>query len=255
MEKKNSIFSSLGPALSPQSGAMSRSQPVQDQEVSALRQKVETLERALAAQERKLAESRGAPPPPPPPRQPDVNAQFLLAKISELDRKLEEYARTAMLSSAQMKNVEESKISARREIEDLLKVVREQQKYSEMDRQMHDQLEKSWRRVEELEKKLMDFYGAVLSRSAEEGKKAPPLQGGEVENIVDSKLRSFLEKVDERFRAISEKLDSQTPAMMRKTEQRLADMVNDLDSRLTAFEIDFKKLHLYISSTEESINS
>ncbi|HOW90091.1 MAG TPA: hypothetical protein PL037_07395 [Elusimicrobiales bacterium] len=43
--------------------------------------------------------------------------------------------------------------------------------------------------------------------------------------------------------------------MMRKTEQRLADMVNDLDSRLTAFEIDFKKMHLYISSTEESINS
>ena len=174
MEKKNSLFAGLSPAPAPSFAPSPGPAPrpaVSDQEVSALKQKIEAMEKNIVSQlEKKIGEAfkasgPSAPPPPPPgaPRPPEMSAQFLLTRIGELDRRLEEFTRSAMVSSAQMKNIEESKISARREIEDLLKVVREQQKYSELDRQMHDQLEKSWRRVEELEKKLMDFYGSILS--------------------------------------------------------------------------------------------
>ncbi|MDP2865570.1 MAG: hypothetical protein Q8O90_04940 [Elusimicrobiota bacterium] len=92
-----------------------------------------------------------------------------MARIGELDKRLEEFGRNALTSSVRLKNIEESKISARREIEDLLKVVREQQKYTEMDREMHDQLAKSWGRAEELEKKLIDFCGAVLTGQQNKG--------------------------------------------------------------------------------------
>jgi len=185
-----------------------------------------------------------------------MNAQSLLAKINELDKKLEEFTRSAMMSSAQMKNIEESKISARREIEDLLKVVREQQKYSEMDRQMHDQLEKSWHRVEDLEKKLMDFYALSMSKSAEDGKAGRrPLLEDEAERIADSGFRKFLSDMDSRFKLITEKLDGQSPALMRKSEERVSAMVSNLDARLTSFEIEFRKLYLTISSSEESIRA
>ncbi|MEI7481907.1 MAG: hypothetical protein WCK75_06115 [Elusimicrobiota bacterium] len=166
MEKKNSLFAGLSSAPASPFSPASASAPkpaASDQDITALKQKMEALEGTIAAVlEKKIGEAlKGSVPAAPRP--PDMNAQFLLTRIGELDKRLEEFARSAMVSSSQIKNIEESKISARREIEDLLKVVREQQKYSELDRQMHDQLEKSWRRVEELEKKLMDFYGSILT--------------------------------------------------------------------------------------------
>ena len=145
--------------------------PAADSEsVAVLKQKIDALEKNIAVQlEKKIAEQfkaiSSAPPPPSvsggrpaAPCPPDA----LLLKISELERRLGEFSQQAGFSASQMRNIEESKISARREIEELLKAVREQQKYSEIDRQMHSQLEKSWVRVEELEKKLMDFYASVL---------------------------------------------------------------------------------------------
>lgn len=221
MEKKDSIFAGLSPASSAPPVAASKP-AVSDQELAALKQKIDSMEKNIVAQlERKITEARN-PVPPPPPKPPDMGAQFLLSRIGELERKLEEFARGAMMSSAQMKNIEESKVSARREIEELLKVVREQQKYSEMDRQMHDQLEKSWRRVEDLEKKLMDFYASSMNRNA-----AAP--AADLEKILEDKTRQAAE------------------ILARRSEEKLASMSGTLDAKLTAFELEFKNMYLNIS--------
>jgi hypothetical protein len=254
MEKKDSIFSGLNPEPSGRPG-------VSDQEVSALKQKMEMMEKNIVSQlERKIGEQLKAsvapvPPPPPPgaPRPPEANAQVLLARITELDKRLEEFARSAVMSSAQMKNIEESKISARREIEDLLKVVREQQKYSELDRQMHDQLEKAWVRVEDLEKKLMDFYTLSVNKSASEEKGRIPALADEVEDLIGAKLDKFLTEMDSRFNAVAAKLGEYTPAMARRSEERIAMLTASLDARLTAFETDFRKVSLGIASSEDAV--
>lgn len=162
MEKKDSIFARLNPPPPPQAQPRP-AEPRPDAaelEAAALKRKMDSMEKNLAAQlEKKITDLLTAAPAA---RRPDADSAALAARIAELDKRLEEFARTAVTSAVQLKNIEESKISARREIEDLLKVVREQQKYTEMDREMHDQLAKSWVRAEELEKKLMDFCGTVL---------------------------------------------------------------------------------------------
>ena len=170
-QKKGSVFAGISPAFAPAHPAQAPSLKADAESVAALKQKIDALEKNIIFQlEKKIAEQFKAipsapPPPPPPPRPapPPGGGGALLSKIEELERRLGDFSRQASLSASQLRNIEESKISARREIEDLLKAVREQQKYSEIDRQMHAQLEKSWGRVEELEKKLMDFYTSVLA--------------------------------------------------------------------------------------------
>jgi hypothetical protein len=161
MEKKDSIFARLNPPAPPpaQPRPAEPRPDAAELEAAALKRKMDAMEKNLVAQlEKKITDLLTAAPA----KRPDADSAALAARIAELDKRLEEFARNAVTSSVQLKNIEESKISARREIEDLLKVVREQQKYTEMDREMHDQLAKSWIRAEELEKKLMDFCGTVL---------------------------------------------------------------------------------------------
>ncbi|MBI4351870.1 MAG: hypothetical protein HY550_10550 [Elusimicrobia bacterium] len=195
MEKKDSIFSGLTPAPAP---APVPRPAAQDPEVSALKHKIEALEKKIAEA---VKAAVPAPPPPAAAAPPESGEQFLLARLGELDRRLEEFARSALVSSAQMKNIEESKISARREIEDLLKVVREQQKYSEMDRQIHEQLEKSWRRVEELEKKLMDFYGTMLA-----GQQKKEEIDGLLSRDLGGKIEALAAGLELRARAVEKKV-------------------------------------------------
>jgi len=169
--KKDSIFSSIAPAqpaAAPAPAAAPR--PAMDAEgLAVLKQKIDVLEKNIVAQlEKKLsdqAKPQGAPPPPPAQASSPVPDMFF-RKMEDLERRLSDFGQAAAVSASQLRNIEESKISARREIEDLLKAVRDQQKYSEMDRQMHDQLEKAWTRAEELEKKLMDFYSSVIAMEA-----------------------------------------------------------------------------------------
>jgi len=157
--KPNSIFSAINPQPAAPPPAAAQALPprpaVSEETANLLRQKIDSLEKNILAQlEKRLAS--------PPAAAPQAAEAAFTMKLSELERRIEEFSRMAVLSASQMKNIEESKIGARREIEDLLKAVREQQKYSELDRQMHEQLEKSWARVEELEKKLMSFYSSLL---------------------------------------------------------------------------------------------
>lgn len=168
--RKDSIFSSITPAQpAPAPMPAPAPRPAVDAEaVNTLKLKIDALEKNIVAQlEKKLGDQAKAaiqaPPSPPAPPQASTQQEQLLRKIEDLERRLSD---STAVSASHLRNIEESKISARREIEDLLKAVREQQKYSELDRQMHDQLEKAWTRAEALEKKLMDFYASVLELEA-----------------------------------------------------------------------------------------
>ena len=164
--KKDSVFSGIFPsseAAPPPVHAPQTPRPaVPEEQVAALNRKIELMERNMAGQiEKKLAE-QVLPPPPPSTLAPAV-----ISKIIQMEERLKEFQEKFMLGAAQIKNIEESKIGARREIEELLKVVREQQKYTELDRQMHDQLEKAWSRVEAMEKRMMEVYSAAAKKPAE----------------------------------------------------------------------------------------
>lgn len=236
MEKKNSIFAGITRVPEPSPGATPVSRPAgPDPEVSILKMKIEAMEKKIAEAAIPAASEvapKGASKPP------DTGAQFLLARLGEMDRRLEEFTRTAMVSSSQMKNIEESKISARREIEDLLKVVREQQKYSELDHQMHEQLEKSWRRVEELEKKLMDFYGAVLA-----GQQKKEEIDGMLSRDLGGKIEALAERFERYTQAIERKFQAQetflaaAPDLKKELKAELGQQAADFKSM---FEVELK---------------
>ena len=203
--KKDSVFSSVFPEQTPASPPAPAAAPahkpeVSEGQVSALNKKIEMLERNIVGElQRTLAEHASAPPPPPPPPSPAIPA--VISKITEMENRFKEFQEKFLIGAAQMKNIEESKISARREIEELLKVVREQQKYSELDRQMHDQLEKAWGRVEELEKRMMEVYAAAVTRPPEVAVPvvAPEKIAAEVMKAVEVGLAA-------RFKALEDKL-------------------------------------------------
>ena len=201
--KKDSVFSGIFPANEP-APVQQAPRPAADEQVAALNRKIELMERNIVGQlEKKLAD---APPPQPP--SPAIPA--VISKIAEMENRFKEFQEKFLLGAAQMKNIEESKISARREIEELLKVVREQQKYSELDRQMHDQLEKAWGRVEELEKRMMEVYAAAAKRPAEAAVPAAPAAtpgkiAAEVMKAVEAGLAARFKALEDKLQEVAQK--------------------------------------------------
>ncbi|MBI5745050.1 MAG: hypothetical protein HY952_10940 [Elusimicrobia bacterium] len=238
--RKDSIFSSLAPAQpapAPMPAPLPR--PAADPEaINALKLKMDSLEKNIVAQlEKRLgdqskAAAAAAPATPPPPPMHDL----LYRKIEELERRLSD---SAAVSASQLRNIEESKISARREIEDLLKAVREQQKYSEMDRQMHEQLEKAWTRAEELEKKLMDFYSSVIAMEAKRrddssaASDKSAASSDKVAAAVDA-LAGRLERLEQRLAAAP--IDTLADDMRKAQEEFMAKAAQGSASMLAAQE-------------------
>ena len=265
--KKSSIFAGISPAPAPAYSAPAPRPAADADSVAILKQKLDALEKNIVSQlEKKISEQlkalpsaspvappRPPSPPPPPPPERSVPAfaagmgDALLSKIAELERRLGEFSQQASLSASQMRNIEESKISARREIEDLLKAVREQQKYSEIDRQMHSQLEKSWSRVEELEKKLMDFYSSVLAMearrkedfAAERGREQSSL--GEIKEALSSlarRMEGFERSVQSvpalTFRELNGELQIQLEASREAAAKRQEELFSELRRQTAA---------------------
>ncbi len=196
--KKDSVFAGIFPGSEPvpqQPFPAPAPRPAADEQVAALNRKIESMERNIVEQlEKKLAET--PPPPQPSPAIPEV-----LSKITEMEARFGEFQEKFLMGAAQMKNIEESKNGARREIEELLKVVREQQKYTELDRQMHDQLQKAWTRVEELEKRMMDVYVSAAGKPAEP---AAPVFSQEK---FESELRKAVDTgLEARFKGLEDRL-------------------------------------------------
>jgi len=208
--KKDSLFSSVfpqsepSPAPAPAAAPQPHRPTVSEEQAAALNKRIELLERNIVEElQKKLSERAEVPPPPPSPATP-----ALIAKITEMDQRFREFQDKFLLGAAQMNSIEESKISARREIEELLKVVREQQKYSELDRQMHDQLQKAWSRVEEMEQRLIEAYSAASKRPAEPAAPPapPPAPAVSPEEIAVAVMKAVDKRLDERLRPLEELL-------------------------------------------------
>lgn len=247
-QKKNSIFAGIlpsqqpepahaaGPAAPAPAPAPQQAARVSEEQLAAINRKIELMEKSIVDSiGRKISEQPPAPPPPPPPPSPVIPA--VLSKIGEMETRFKEFQEKFMLGAAQMKNIEESKISARREIEELLKVVREQQKYSELDRQMHDQLEKAWRRVEEMEKRLVDAYAATADRPSERA-----LRSEETAAAVAKSLGAAL---DEKLKLMETSLRaSLARSAAEEREKTSASVSAALDAKLAAFASELQQLRV-----------
>lgn len=264
--KKDSIFSNIMPAQAPSPVPAPR--PAADPEaLTALKQKIDALEKNIVSQlEKKIGDhlksaataapavpQAAAPVPPAPPPAADHKAEsgMLYRKLEDLERRLASFGQTAAFSASQMKNIEESKISARREIEDLLKAVREQQKYSEMDRQIHAQLEKAWTRAEELERKLMEFYSSVLAMEAKRRDETAAASDRSAEAIdrladrlaaLEGKLSaaaaqpaSALEQISSRLAEIDGKISCLTPEAAAEQQAVARDVISSLKEHAGSF--------------------
>lgn len=184
---------------------------------------------------RKIAEQ--VPPAPAAEAAPEI-----VARLSGMEARIKEFQEKFLLGASQMKNIEESKIGARKEIEELLKVVREQQKYSELDRQMHDQLEKAWLRVEEMEKRLMDAYAAASTRPS-----APPVHApapdtaelaAQVARAVESAIDARLKRLESSFK------DLPAPAMRydhAAAEARAREFYSSVEGRLAELAAELRQ--------------
>lgn len=247
--KKDSIFSGITPAPAP--APLPAARPSVDADaVAALKQKIDSLEKNLVSQlEKKMGEQlkqagpAAQPSPAPSPSAAPASSDALARKLEEMERRLADFNQVAALSASQLKNIEESKIGARREIEDLLKAVREQQKYSEMDRQIHDQLERAWTRAEELEKKLMEFYSSVLAMEAKRRDEAAAASGRTAAAVdalaarlagLEERIAALTSGVEARVGGLSELVDEKVGGLASGLEQKVAALSAMLDQKLSA---------------------
>ncbi|OGR41176.1 MAG: hypothetical protein A2X35_07215 [Elusimicrobia bacterium GWA2_61_42] len=259
--KKDSVFSVVFPSREPSpdhAPASPAPRPAVSEElVAALNRKIEMLERNIAAQ----LEKKPSDMPPPPP--PSLAIPAVISKIAEMESRLKEFQEKFLLGASQLKNIEESKISARREIEELLKAVREQQKYSELDRQMHAQLEKAWLRVEEMEKRMLDAYAAAANRPSPSP--TPPVQAAApvpsvpVERIVAEVLKAIDARLEERFGRVELMLKKSAV----KTEdaaiasgdagKRLAEISSSMEAVRADFAGELKQLRVEVFAGKERV--
>lgn len=264
--KKDSVFSGIFPSsehLPPPETTPHVYKPVvSEEQVAALNNKIELMERNIVKQlEKKLAEPVPHPPPPPPP----ALAPAVISRIEGMENCLKEFQEKFLLGAVQMKNIEESKISARREIEELLKVVREQQKYSELDRQMHDQLEKAWTRVEEMEKRMLAVYSAAAAKQPESS--APAVSAREIAaealKAVDARFEERLKALDAGFLERLAPLEAMLKNAAVKTEAgtttllsmegRAAELSTAVEARLAGFSSEIQKLRIETFSGKERV--
>lgn len=232
-QKKDSVFSGIFPANEPPLPPPPVHAParpaVSEEQVATINKKLELMEKKLSEQ-----------PPAAPAEQTGAGAA-VLSKIAEMEARMKDFQEKFLLGAAQIKNIEESKISARREIEELLKVVREQQKYSELDRQMHDQLEKAWGRVEDMEKRLMDFYGTISKTPPQPAPAAelPP----EVYKLAEAALEERLKPLESALKEIAAKLEA-APGVSFGVEARVRELSAAVDARLGGFASEIRQVHV-----------
>jgi|GEM_PF-1929033 len=248
-KKKDSVFSGIfpssEPAPAPEPVARAPRPAVSEEQVSAINKKIELMERNIVERlDKRISEQ--APPPPPPP--PSGLAPAVITKITEMEARLKDFQDKFLIGASQMKNIEESKISARREIEELLKVVREQQKYSELDRQMHDQLEKAWARVEEMEKRMLDVYAAAAKKPAEPA--APTVSPSEIAAAV---LKAVDAKLEERLAQLESILLKNADTALKTADARLEERIAPLEIALKNAAARFDAVPALVRGVEGSM--
>lgn len=234
-QNDNSIFAGIMPKQDPprqtEAPRPVPPPPAPQEALGAVKKLMDDFEKSvLDSLDKKLAEA----PRPAAQEAPPVSS-LLLKKIEELESRLKSYQERNVIPAAQLKAAEEARISGRREIEDLLKAVREQQKFSELDRQMHEQLQKSWARAEELERKLLAIYEASARPApppAVPQVPAPPPQPAlDAEALKESVASTVLARLERRLAGLEERLitaSSAADSAFTRGERKGRDAAEDL---------------------------
>ncbi len=117
----------------------------------------------------------------------------------------------------------------------MIKAVREQLKSSDLDRQMRQLAEKSWQRVEVLEKRLMDFYEKLLNKQqiSENGIK---FENGKIEkiagDIVDERLKSFRNALEGFVKNVKEEQERDVQLIIEAKMSVMYEKISGLQSRV-----------------------
>lgn len=247
-QNENSLFAGIMPKQEPPRQAEAprpvpaAPPPAPQETLGAVKKLMGDFEKSLLDRlDKKLAE----PPQAAAQEAPPVSS-LLLKKIEELESRLKSYQERNVIPAAQLKAAEEARISGRREIEELLKAVREQQKFSELDRQMHEQLQKSWSRAEELERKLLEIYEVSARPAAApppspvvpQAPAPPPPPALDAEALKELVASTVLGRLERRLAGLEERLmtaSSAADSAFMRGEKKGRDSAEDLKSEFKGF--------------------
>lgn len=204
--------------------------------INLLRAKVEELERKLEAaskaQENASRQKSGEPKPLPPNQE---LIAFFKSRMEELEKKLYGVQEKALYATLELKNREESQKEARKESEEILRAIREQQR-SEHDRRLKERLEKADARIEELEKRLLE----VSLRGKDEEAALTGKLAGAVENLkslVGENIAALSEAVGKLGVTVACNAAEQKTAV----EERLSALEKFLNERLSRQDAEIRK--------------
>jgi hypothetical protein len=168
------------------------------------------MEARLAELEKKLLE-KAAPAPE------KEALEYLKAKVGELEAKLRESQEKGLAFAFELKGREESRKESRREMEELLATMKQQQSAGETERLRLEEIGKSRARIEALEKRLLDL-------AADAGTpKQDPAQQERLEALAArlASLESAVAAQAERFSADSKVFEEKSARYMNATAERM----------------------------------
>ncbi len=192
-----------------------------------------------------------AAPPPEPPRQQDAEIlSYLKSKVTQLEANLREAQEKGLSFALELKAREEARKESRREMEEFLGAVRQQQAAAEADRQRSAEADKYRERISALEARLLQISETPAgvppglesrlsalenSLAAMAAKPAPP------DRITPLQLK--LEVLEEKCKLLEARPAS--PGISAELEilrERLEKTENMLLGRLQQSELDLNKL-------------
>ena len=127
------------------------------------------IEEKIAALEAKIAELEAPPleappmeemppalnePPPEPPQPPTQLTMFLQTRMELLERKLEMAQRDAVRSNMILREREDAQRKAQKEVEDLFRRIREQQRAAGFDRELRRNYSDAQEKIDDLQRRL-----------------------------------------------------------------------------------------------------
>ena len=192
-EKTESLLAALRglpPPEAPPAADAAAAPAATEEQLAPLRSKIDELER-------KLAEMAAPPPPaeeeltpPEPPKPPTELTLFLHTRVELLERRLELAQQEALRANLVLREREEAQRKAQKEVEELFKTLREQERTARFDKRLREQTAATQARVEDM--------GARLAMA-------------ELKMIPAEEVLAWLEK-EGSLEAVRERLDAEAEA-------------------------------------------
>lgn len=200
-------------------------------------------------------------PPPEPPRQQDAEILgYLKGKVAELESKLRESQEKGLSFAFELKAREEARKESRREMEEFLGAVRQQQASAEADRQRAAEQDRYRERIASLEKALLQLTEksdkapepeleqrlAALEQKLEDlaAKPAPPDRYAEIFSKIDlleEKLRASIpaippQRLSAELEILRDRLQNAENLLLGRQEQLRKDLEERISSQAAATE-------------------